>query len=70
MEGVAELRLAAKNVLHFLRETFGPVRQEVYDMKNKFEQERRRIDHLFQRFAELDHRLNIQQQRIGGLING
>ncbi|KAK0089645.1 hypothetical protein PV325_005886 [Microctonus aethiopoides] len=28
VQGVGELRLAAKNVLHFLRESFGPVRQE------------------------------------------
>ncbi|XP_034943970.1 uncharacterized protein slow isoform X2 [Chelonus insularis] len=64
VEEVAELRLAAKNVLHFLRETFGPVRQEVYDMKNKFELEQRRIDHLAQRFAEFDHRLNLQRSRV------
>lgn len=59
VQGVGELRLAAKNVLHFLRESFGPVRQEVYDIKNKFELEQRRVDHLFQRLHEIHHRLNL-----------
>ncbi|KAK0181763.1 hypothetical protein PV327_004017 [Microctonus hyperodae] len=61
VQGVGELRLAAKNVLHFLRESFGPVRQEVYDIKKKFELEQRRVDHLFQRLQEIHHRLNFHQ---------
>ncbi|XP_063990519.1 uncharacterized protein LOC135169425 [Diachasmimorpha longicaudata] len=58
VEGVAELRLAAKNALHFLLETFGPVRQDVTDLKSKFEMEHRRIDYLIQRVADHDHRIN------------
>ncbi|KAH0539177.1 hypothetical protein KQX54_001631 [Cotesia glomerata] len=69
VEGVAELRLATKNVLHFLRETFEPVRQQVYEMKNKFELERRRIDYIVQRFTQIDHQLN-QHKNQRNDING
>lgn len=66
MEGVTELRLAAKNVLNFLHESFGPMRQQVYEMKNKLELERRRIDYLVQRFTEIDHKINLQRTNING----
>ncbi|XP_057329493.1 uncharacterized protein LOC130670214 isoform X2 [Microplitis mediator] len=66
VEGVTELRLAAKNVLNFLRESFGPMRQQVYEMKNKLELERRRIDYLVQRFTEIDHKINLQRTDING----
>ncbi|XP_011312757.1 uncharacterized protein slow isoform X2 [Fopius arisanus] len=67
VEGVAELRLAAKNALHFLLETFGPVRQDMTNLKSKFELEHRRVDYLIQRVADLDHRLNGQRP---GIMNG
>ncbi|KAF7997957.1 hypothetical protein HCN44_009355 [Aphidius gifuensis] len=68
VEGVAELKLAAKNALHFLMETFGPVRQEVYNLKNKYDLEHRRVDYLVQRVAELDNK--VSQQKPLGTISG